>query len=113
MVGAMLLRRTAAVLVMVAIGVLAAGTLDVAPSAAPAGAVTPTSAPLSTGRPDTECISANPRPDCYRSGEFPRSSRSHLILFGLLAAALVGIGFVVVRSVRRTDRRNRQVPSRP
>jgi hypothetical protein len=63
------------------------------------------------GRPETECISANPRPDCVDTGEFDRSSRSHLLLFAVLGVALAGIAVVVVRSTIRRERAHH--PSSP
>lgn len=71
--------------------------------AGPASAQTvPTIPPL--GRSDTECISANPRPDCFGSTEFDRSNRGNLLLFAVLGVALAGIGTVIVRSTLRTGR---------
>ena len=50
--------------------------------AGPVAAQSVTTAPLPTfdGRPETECVSAMPRPDCERDDEFERSSSRHLIL---------------------------------
>ena len=74
-------------------------------SARPAAAQAVTTLPPTiVGRSDTECISANPRPDCEQSNEYERSSPRHLLLFGVLLVALVAIGTVVVRSTRRRDR---------
>ena len=56
---------------------------------------------LDDGRPATECISANPRPDCDSAS---KADGRTLLLLGILVVALVGIGVVVVRSTRRTDR---------
>jgi hypothetical protein len=87
-------RRVAlVVLVIAALATLATG---------PAQASTTTTNP--SGRPATECVSANPRPDCVDTGEFDRSSRSHLLLFALLGVAIAGVAVVVVRSTVRRER---------
>ena len=56
---------------------------------------------LDDGRPATECISANPAPDCDSAS---KADGRTLVLFGILLVALTGIGSVVVRSTRRTNR---------
>ena len=96
--------RLAAAVVVVVLTMLAAAATAPARTV-PSGPTGPTVPPsVVEGRPDTECISANPRPDCYRSEEFERSSRSQLLLFGVVGLALVVIATVVVRSTMRRDR---------
>ena len=56
---------------------------------------------LDDGRPATECISANPRPDCDSAS---KADGRTLVLLGILLVALTGIASVVVRSTRRTNR---------
>jgi hypothetical protein len=63
-----------------------------------------TATTMPSGRPATECVSANPRPDCLETEEFDRNSRSHLLLFAVLGVALAGIATVVVRSTIRNGR---------
>ena len=99
--------RLAAAVVVVVLTMLA----TVATTSAQTAPTVPPS--VVEGRPDTECISANPRPDCYRSEEFERSSRSQLLLFGVVGLALVGIATVVVRSTMRRDRARRAAATRP
>ncbi len=110
--GVMPIRSAAALVVVVLtmLGTVATASAQTVPTA-PTGPTVPPS--IVEGRPETECISASPRPDCYQSEEFDRSSRSHLVLFGLLGLALVGIAAVVVRSTVRNDRARRGAASRP
>jgi hypothetical protein len=98
----MVARLVATAVVLVALALTGMDVLAGTPSVAAASA--PTSVVDRPSRPETECISANPRPDCYQSSEFERSSRSHLILFGVLGVGLAVIAVVVARSVLRTDR---------
>ena len=56
---------------------------------------------LDDGRPVTECISANPRPDCDTASH---ADGRTLVLLGILLVALTGIGTVIVRSTRRNSR---------
>ena len=105
--------RLAATVVVVVLTMLAAAATAPARTV-PSGPTGPTVPPsVVEGRPDTECISANPRPDCYRSEEFERSSRSQLLLFGVVGLALVGIVTVVVRSTVRHERARRAAATRP
>jgi hypothetical protein len=94
--------RLATAVVVVVLTMLATVATTSAQTAPTAGPTVPPT--VVEGRPDTECISASPRPDCYRSKEFERSSRSQLLLFGVVGLALVVIATVVVRSTMRRDR---------
>lgn len=60
-----------------------------------------TIASLVDGRPATECISANPRPECDTASS---ADGRTLVLLGILLVALSVIGAVVVRSTRRNSR---------
>ena len=87
--GVMPIRSAAALVVVVLtmLGTVATASAQTVPTA-PTGPTVPPS--IVEGRPETECISARARPTAP-SEEFDRSSRSHLVLFGLLGLALVGI----------------------
>ena len=111
------MRRLLAVLVVAPTLLVAAATgaraddaVPVAQQASTAPTVTAIAPPtsdfsgvgtLDDGRPATECISANPRPDCDSAS---KTDGRTLVLFGILLVALTGIGFVVVRSTRRANR---------
>lgn len=102
---------TLAAVLTAALALLAAPTQTLAAPSRPLAAPTtlPPAPPttvatvgtLVDGRPATECISANPRPDCDTASS---ADGRTLVLLGILLVALSGIGVVVVRSTRRNSR---------